>query len=141
MPEESNIDYMRQFQQSGTDLDRIMSSQQNGTELDNIMQSPSNGTSPETTSEFYAESFGEVLVKSIGYFAVCEFLIGTNGLVEKSGQIYAAGVNFITLKEPDVEQFTICDIYSLKFATIYNSRVRPAHLVNRNNNTRRGNTR
>ncbi|MCI8649535.1 MAG: hypothetical protein HFG20_05400 [Anaerotruncus sp.] len=94
---------------------------QQTSELDTLMQN--NSTSPpQTTSEFYAESFSEVLIKSIGYYVVCEFLIGTNSVTVKEGILYAAGMNFLTLQDPDSDRFTVCDLYSLKFVTVYNSR-------------------
>lgn len=94
--------------------------------LDDIMKSvQSDGTPANTTSEFYAESFAEVLIKSIGYYVTCEFLIGTNNLVERSGILYAAGNNFLTLQQGPDGPFMICDMYSLKFVTVYNSRTIP----------------
>ena len=75
---------------------------------------------PENANQFFYESFSEVLSKAIGYFVVCEFLIG-NAIVEKSGILYAAGVNFVTLENPANGSFTVCDIYSLKFATFYDT--------------------
>ena len=105
-------------------------------ELSEIMHEGSmgpNSTPPQNAEEFYTESFTEVLVRSIGYFVVCEFLIGTGGLVEKSGILYAAGNNFITLYDRESDSYTICDFYALKFVTVYNSRVRPATFIPRQN--------
>ena len=49
--------------------------------LDDLMKNPGyEGQQANTTSEFYAESFSEVLAKSIGYFVTAEFLIGSNNL-------------------------------------------------------------
>lgn len=81
---------------------------------------------PENADEYYTESLSEVLVRSIGYFAVCEFLIGSGGLVEKYGVLFAAGNNFVTLYDRENDSYTTCDLYSLKFVTIYNSHVRPS---------------
>ena len=106
------------------------------TRLDTIMKNDASSTeTPNTTREFYTESFSEVLIQSIGYFAVCQFVVGTNLLVEQSGLIYAAGSNFVTLKDPDEDQFTICDIFSLRFATIYKSQTRPRSLSTNRSNT------
>ena len=100
--------------------------QPDNNQFSNIMQNnPQNITAPETTSEFYAESFLGVLEKSIGYWISCEFLIGTNNLVEKSGILYAAGINFLTLYNPDNDRYTICDFYALKFVTVFNSKSKP----------------
>ena len=81
--------------------------------------------------EPFYNSFSEVLAQSIGYFAVCEFLIGTGGLVEKYGILFAAGTNFVTLYNREDDSYTTCDLYSLKFVTFYNSRVQPPNFVPR----------
>ena len=92
------------------------------TNLERIMKNDSdNMIPPNNTEEFYTESFAEALTRAIGYFCICEFVTGTNGLVEKSGIIYAVGNNFITLENPNKKQFTICDMFSLKFATVFDS--------------------
>ena len=82
-------------------------------------------TQPDSTSEFYRESFAEVLVDNIGIYVTCEFLIGTGGLVDKSGILYAAGVNFVTLYDDEQDRYITCDLYSLKFVTFYGSRPTP----------------
>lgn len=74
------------------------------------------------TTAFYADSFSDVLMRSIGYYVTCEFLIGTGGLEQKSGFLYAAGVNFLTLHNPENNQYTVCDLYSVKFVTIHAER-------------------
>ena len=109
-------------------------------DLDTAMQSIAGGMDsanlPQTAQEAYYNSFAEVLTQSIGYFAVCEFLIGTGGLVEKYGILFAAGINFVTLYDQENDSYTTCDLYSLKFVTFYNSRVRPANFVPRQSNVR-----
>ena len=101
--------------------------------LDDLMKNPGyEGQQANTTSEFYAESFSEVLAKSIGYFVTAEFLIGSNNLVERSGILYAVGNNFMTLQEGPYGPFMICDVYSVKFVTVYNSRTRPENFGQRN---------
>ena len=106
---------------------------QDQTPLDEIMKNdPNNTNPPETTNEWYTESFAEVLEKSIGYFVTAEFLIGSNNLVERSGILYAVGNNFMTLQEGPDGPFMICDVYSVKFVTVYNSRTRPENFGQRN---------
>nr|WP_122011793.1 hypothetical protein [Maliibacterium massiliense] len=112
-------------------MQQDMQNNTNNDELSRIMRNRQGATEPvDTTSAFYTESFSEVLVQAIGYHAVCEFLIGTSGLEIKEGIIYAAGANFLTLRDPDTNRYTICDIYSLKFATIYDVKGRPVDRVN-----------
>ena len=99
---------------------------QDQTPLDEILKNdPSDLDPPQTTEQWYTESFADVLEKSIGYFVLCEFLIGNSNLVERAGILYAAGMNFVTLYEPENDRYMVCDIYSLKFVTIYNTRTRP----------------
>lgn len=76
-------------------------------------------SSQNPTSAFYADSFSDVLMRSIGYYVTCEFLIGTGGLEQKSGYLYAAGVNFLTLHDVAQNRYTVCDLYSVKFVTVY----------------------
>lgn len=101
--------------------------------LDAAMESLAGGmeSAPQSAQEAFYNSFSEVLAQSIGYFAVCEFLIGTGGLVEKYGILFAAGTNFVTLYNHDEDSYTTCDLYSLKFVTFYNSRVQPPNFVPR----------
>lgn len=81
------------------------------------------GASQNPTSAFYADSFSDVLMRSIGYYVTCEFLIGTAGLEQKSGYLYAAGVNFLTLHNVENNQYTVCDLYSVKFVTIHSDQM------------------
>ena len=62
-------------------------------------ESPEAVGAPQTAEEAYLGSFQAVLEDNLGYFVVIEFLIGTNGLTEKEGVLYAVGNNFVTLYE------------------------------------------
>ena len=92
------------------------------------MNTATGSSQPENMNEFYRESFSHALQEAVGYYVTCEFLIGTSNLVVKSGIIYVVGNNFISLEDPDTGNVTICDIYSLKFATIYETRSRSENL-------------
>ena len=70
-----------------------------------------------------------ILQNNIGYYVVCDFLIGTDGLYTREGILYSAGVNFLTLFNPQNRTYTVCDIYSLKFITFYNSKTVPPDRV------------
>ena len=85
----------------------------------------------QARADYYSQSFLEVLSKSIGNFVVCEFLIGSNSLVEKYGILTSAGNNYLTLYDREYDNTTVCDFYSLKFITIYNTKVRPPQFVPR----------
>ena len=101
---------------------------------------PASIPDPQNTEQFYTESFSEVLVQSIGYYVVCEFLIGTSNIVVKEGILYAAGMNFLTLRDEQSTQFTVCDLYSLKFVTVYDSTTRPPQLNNNGRTYQNGRT-
>ena len=66
----------------------------------------------------YRDSLLEALNDSLGYYVVCEFIIGTSGLTEKSGILYNVGRNSLVLQDPRRDIYTICDLYSLKFVTV-----------------------
>ena len=61
----------------------------------------------------------EQLQTSIGYYVSCDFLIGTQMVETRDGILAKVGTNFITLYQPNLDRYIICDLYSLKFITIY----------------------
>lgn len=76
------------------------------------------GNMPPGTNLRY-ETFGDVLQEALGYYAECEFLVGTNRIEIKEGILYNAGTNFVTLRDLDGHRYTICDLYALKFVTVH----------------------
>lgn len=80
---------------------------------------------PQSNEEVYLGSFSSILRENLGAYVICEFLIGTNGLERKEGYLYSGGINYITLYQPSEEQYTVCDLYSLKFVTFVDTRLRP----------------
>lgn len=68
---------------------------------------------------------GEQLQTAIGYYVSCEFLIGTQILETRDGILAKVGTNFLTLYQPNLERYVVCDLYALKFITIYNSTTVP----------------
>lgn len=88
---------------------------------------------PQSVEEAFQGSFLSVLEDNLGYYVVIDFLIGTTELVSRSGILYAAGNNFVTLYEPDTNHYVVCDLFSIKFVTFY-----PGDYVpnGRNQNTR-----
>jgi len=84
----------------------------------------------ETAEQAYQNSFQAVLAGNLGYYVVIEFLIGTANLTEKEGILYAVGNNFVTLYEAETNRYIVCDLFSIKFVTIYNQRTRPRSRMN-----------
>ncbi len=64
---------------------------------------------------------GEQLQTAIGYYVSCEFLIGTQTTESRDGILAKVGTNFLTLYQPNLDRYIVCDLYALKFITIYNS--------------------
>lgn len=48
-----------------------------------------------------------------------EFLIGTNNITDRSGTLIGVGASYILLRLEDTGEVIMCDIYSIKFVTIY----------------------
>ena len=67
----------------------------------------------------YQGSIQQIMRDNIGEYMDVEFLIGTNGLTTRSGQLRAVGVSYIVLYDRSNDRYMICDLYSVKFVTIY----------------------
>lgn len=77
---------------------------------------------PEPTSNPQdLDTFAEILTANIGAYVLIQFLIGSTSLVDKEGYLYAVGTNFVTIYEPLDDRYVVCDLYSVKFVTIYNT--------------------
>ena len=72
-------------------------------------------------------SFQRTLEQHIGYFVVCEFFVGPQQTypVTKYGILYDVGAGYIVLFDDIMNRYTVCDFYSLKFITFYNSPTTP----------------
>lgn len=89
---------------------------------------------PQTTIPVREDSvsmMGEMLQSVIGYYVVCDFLIGTQIIETRDGILYRVGTNYITLYQPSLDRYVVGDLYSLKFITIYNSKEAPARPISR----------
>jgi len=84
----------------------------------------------QNIEQAYQDSFQAILAANLGYYVVVEFLIGTSNLTEKEGILYAVGNNFVTLYEAETNRYIVCDLFSVKFVTIYNQRTRPRSRMN-----------
>ncbi len=74
----------------------------------------------------YPGSIQQLLQQNLGYYVICEFLVGTNNLLRREGILYAAGTGWITLYLPGTSQYMVCDIYAVKFVTFYPPGSEPA---------------
>lgn len=75
-------------------------------------------------------SLQQFLADNLGSYVVVEFLVGTSGLVQKAGILYAMGSSILTLYEEISQTFVTCDIYSVKFVTFYLPGHRPWQMTN-----------
>ena len=48
-----------------------------------------------------------------------EFLIGTGALVDRTGTLVGVGASYILLRMIDSNDIMLCDIYSIKFVTLF----------------------
>lgn len=77
------------------------------------------------SSEEMRGSMQAILSQNIGNFVVIEFLIGTGAIVRKQGMLYLVGRSFVTLYDEPVNNFIVCDIFSVKFVYFYMPSDRP----------------
>ena len=82
-------------------------------------------------SEEMRGSIQRILADNIGEYVVIEFLIGTERLMRKQGQLYFVGTSFVTLYDDSSNNYIVCDIFSIKFVYFYYPGQRP---LNRNYN-------
>lgn len=108
----------------GSSQNKGMGNNSSGNRLNN--SSPGNSPSANTFTvpsgigyDAYQGSIQQIMRDNIGQYMDVEFLIGTNGLTTRSGQLTNVGVSYIVLYDRTKERYMICDLYSVKFVTIY----------------------
>ena len=95
---------------------------------DEVLDEMGAGPNPGQQQMGFNSSLAEILANNIGYYVICEFLIGTNNIVYKDGILYAAGNNFVTLYQEEEDRYVICDFFSLRFVNFYDSTTKPRNL-------------
>jgi len=95
-------------------------------EMDNFHHPPQ----PTFDSEEMRGSMQMILSQNIGNFVVIEFLLGTGELVRKQGMLYYVGRSFVTLYDEHVNNFIVCDIFSVRFVYFYMPGDRPRYNYN-----------
>lgn len=83
---------------------------------------------PQNNEDVMRGSLQQDLANNLGYYVEIDFLIGTSNLVTQRGILYSVGVNYVTLYHDTEDRYVVCDLYSIKFVTFYNSRVTPPSL-------------
>ncbi len=76
------------------------------------MQTPTTVESPYYTAGFLRNFIGKTMR--------VEFLIGTSGaLVDRTGELVEVGASYIVLKPSFTDDLVMCDLYAIRFVTIY----------------------
>lgn len=70
-------------------------------------------------------SVQKVLTNNIGQYVVIEFLIGTQSIVRKQGILYLVGTSYVVLYDDVINNYIVCDLYSIKFTYFYYPGQRP----------------
>ncbi|MGH4140236.1 hypothetical protein [Clostridium sp.] len=74
--------------------------------------------SPIVNNPLYNQGW---LTTQIGKYVRIAFLLGTNLFQDRTGTIQEVGISFIILKETSTNDLIMCDMYSIKFVTVYNN--------------------
>lgn len=85
-------------------------------------------SNPGSNEEIFEGSLNAALNDNVGFYVVGEFLIGTNNLVRRQGILHSVGLNYFVLRQEEDGAYLICDLYSLKFITFYNTKTKPRNL-------------
>ena len=76
------------------------------------MQTPTTVESPYYTAGFLRNFIGKTMR--------VEFLVGTSGaLVDRTGELVEVGASYIVLKPSFTDDLVMCDLYAIRFVTIY----------------------
>ncbi|MCB2352766.1 hypothetical protein [Clostridium estertheticum] len=73
-------------------------------------------TSPIVNNPLYNQGW---LQGQIGKYVRVDFLLGTNTFQDRQGLLQEVGISFIVLKESNTNNLIMCDIYSIKFVTVF----------------------
>jgi len=74
--------------------------------------------SPIVNNPLYNQGW---LQKQIGKYVKADFLLGTNTYQDRTGILQEVGISFIVLKEIGTNNLIMCDIYSIKFVTVFDN--------------------
>lgn len=67
--------------------------------------------------EIYRGSMQQIMAMNLGEYVQCDFLIGTDNILTKSGYLYDVGLKYFVLYNLEPENYVVCDIFNLKFIT------------------------
>ena len=67
----------------------------------------------------YQGSIQQVLRDNVGQYVEIEFLIGSENITTRYGVLKSVGSNYIIIQNITSKRNTICDIFAIKFVTVY----------------------
>lgn len=106
--------------------------------FNNNSQSNNQSLEDEINSNAFNGSMQRILQDNIGAYVIIEFLIGTNNLIYREGRLYEVGISYVVLYDEKNDQYTICDLYAIKFVTYVSQGRRPSRpTMARTTNNRR----
>lgn len=87
-------------------------------QMDNNFEQEKDSDGSNVPSIFTAGTTPDILNRIKGEYCVCEFVIGSDTLITKSGIMYNVGLSYFTLFNISNNEYIVCDIYSVKFITV-----------------------
>ena len=69
------------------------------------------------SSKNYDGSMQQLLYNNLGVYVIIDFLIGTNNIVTREGILHSVGLSYLVLYDEKNDQYTVCDLYAVKFIT------------------------
>ena len=84
---------------------------------------------PSFDNAAFQGSLQQLLQDNIGAFVTIEFLIGTSSMVTRQGLLYAVGTSYVVLYDDVSQQYTVCDLFAIKFVTFYLPGYRPGQVT------------
>jgi len=72
--------------------------------------------SPTIMGKDYTQGY---LKTKIGKRMRITFLLGTNTIQDRNGTLLEVGISYVVIRDIDTNTTTLCDIYSIKFVTIF----------------------
>ena len=84
---------------------------------------------PSFDNAAFQGSLQQLLQDNIGAYVTIEFLIGTSSMVTRQGVLYAVGTSYVVLYDDVNQQYTVCDLFAIKFVTFYLPGYRPGQVT------------
>ena len=84
---------------------------------------------PSFDGDAFQGSLQQLLQDNVGSFITVDYLIGTGTLTSRQGILYAVGTSYIVLFDDIRQQYTVGDLFAIKFVTFYLPGHRPGQVT------------